>query len=191
MKQEVSSYDFYQAFQDIRPDNFSRAGLSALYDHLAELEADCGEEITLDVIALCRDYAEYNTATEAFEREKPEINIGEIIDAIADDNIRCDGLTGGYYWYSATDGSGGAFYTHATGNPELICIPVLPESDDDDDDYDYTREFIAERVRQHHEDRAEFFAELTQEEREEQATEFLREYTAVIEFNGGIIIQRF
>ena len=42
----------------IRPDNFSYAGLKALFEHLESYEDDTGEEIELDVIALCCDYSE-------------------------------------------------------------------------------------------------------------------------------------
>jgi len=59
MKQTVTQYDFTEAFRQTRPENFSYAGLKALFDYLEELETDTGEEIELDVIALCSDYSEY------------------------------------------------------------------------------------------------------------------------------------
>lgn len=58
MKQTVNLYNFRQAFLDIRPDNFSYTGLETLYDYLTELEDDIGEEMELDVIAICCDYSE-------------------------------------------------------------------------------------------------------------------------------------
>jgi len=58
MKQTVHFNDFNNAFMETRPDNFSRDGLWALYDYLTELEADTGEELELDVIAICCDYTE-------------------------------------------------------------------------------------------------------------------------------------
>ena len=64
MKQSVNEYDFLKAFKECRPNNFSRAGLFALYDYLEELYADTGEEIELDVIALCCEYAEYDSLAE-------------------------------------------------------------------------------------------------------------------------------
>ena len=57
MKQSVNEYDFLKAFKECRPNNFSRAGLFALYDYLEQYEDDTGEEIELDVIALCCEYA--------------------------------------------------------------------------------------------------------------------------------------
>lgn len=58
MKKTVSVYDFRDAFQQIRPNNFSYEGLSILFDYLEELEDDIGEQIELDVIAICCDFAE-------------------------------------------------------------------------------------------------------------------------------------
>ena len=47
-----------------RGNQFSRAGLSALYDYLEQLQDDIGEEIELDVIALCCEYSEYDNLAE-------------------------------------------------------------------------------------------------------------------------------
>ena len=58
MKTSVNLYDFRNAFQRIRPENFSYDGLEALYNYLAEIEDSTGDEIELDVIALCCDYSE-------------------------------------------------------------------------------------------------------------------------------------
>lgn len=41
-----------------RADNFSSAGLSALFEYLEESEQDAGDELELDVIALCCDFTE-------------------------------------------------------------------------------------------------------------------------------------
>ena len=48
----------------MRPNNFSKAGLFALFDYLEQLEDDIGEETELDVIALCCEYAEYDSLAE-------------------------------------------------------------------------------------------------------------------------------
>lgn len=68
MKQTVSQNDFAAAFQACRPDNFSAAGLAALFDYLEEYESSTGEEMELDVIAICCDFSEYETAVEAAEQ---------------------------------------------------------------------------------------------------------------------------
>ena len=58
MKQTINFYDFNQAFNNIRPANFSYDGLLALFNYLEQYEDDCGTEIELDVIALCCDFTE-------------------------------------------------------------------------------------------------------------------------------------
>ena len=63
MKQNVSKYDFMDAFK-IRKNNFSYEGLNALYNYLIDYEEDTGEETELDVIGLCCDYTEYENLKE-------------------------------------------------------------------------------------------------------------------------------
>ena len=58
MKQTINVYQFRDAFQKIRPDNFSYDGLTILFDYLEEYEEECGIELELDVIGICCDYAE-------------------------------------------------------------------------------------------------------------------------------------
>ena len=58
MKQTINFYDFERAFKDLRPDNFSYAGLRVLYDYMIDYEESCGEEWELDVIGLCCDFNE-------------------------------------------------------------------------------------------------------------------------------------
>jgi len=68
VKQYVSFYDFERAFAQIRPNHFTRAGLKALFDYLENFEAETGEEIEFDVIALCCDFVEYENIAE-FNRD--------------------------------------------------------------------------------------------------------------------------
>lgn len=70
IKQTVTESDFRSAFQVIRPDNFSYEGLTALYEYLWDLSEDIGEDIELDVIALCCNFTEYNE-----EEARREFNI--------------------------------------------------------------------------------------------------------------------
>ena len=58
MKTTVYFDDFNRAFQDCRPNNFSYEGLEVLFNYLTELENDTGEDMELDVIALCCDFSE-------------------------------------------------------------------------------------------------------------------------------------
>jgi len=59
MKTIVTESDFRDAFHRMdRGEQFSYTGLGVLFAYLQEYESDTGEEIELDVIALCCDYAE-------------------------------------------------------------------------------------------------------------------------------------
>jgi predicted ArsR family transcriptional regulator len=59
METTVSLYDFREAFRQAgRAEQFSYEGLEVLFDMLESLEDDTGEEIELDVIALCCEYSE-------------------------------------------------------------------------------------------------------------------------------------
>jgi hypothetical protein len=58
MKTSVSVSDFRDAFNALRPDNFSYEGLGVLFEYLEEYEDSCGVEVELDVIAICCDFNE-------------------------------------------------------------------------------------------------------------------------------------
>ena len=65
MKQTVNFCDFQDAFYKMdRKDNFTYEGKRALFNWLEEYEEDYGEEIELDVIALCCEYTEYSDIEE-------------------------------------------------------------------------------------------------------------------------------
>jgi hypothetical protein len=82
MKQSVNMYDFEREFKRFERNNFSYDGLKALFEYLEEYEEDTGEEIELDVIALCCDYMEYDSLNE-YNRDY-DTKYSEI-DAIQDD----------------------------------------------------------------------------------------------------------
>jgi len=66
MKKNVYECDFIDTFRNYgREDDFSHAGLRALYLYLVELEEYYDTEIELDVVSLCCKYSEYETAHEA------------------------------------------------------------------------------------------------------------------------------
>lgn len=61
MKQTISFSDFCDAFRAYdRNNNFSYKGKRLLFDFLESIEEDTGQEIELDVIALCCEYDEYH-----------------------------------------------------------------------------------------------------------------------------------
>ena len=58
MKTTVSVSDFRDAFRAVRPENFSYEALGELFEYLEQFEQDCGQELELDVIAICCDFSE-------------------------------------------------------------------------------------------------------------------------------------
>ena len=58
MKQTIDFSDFTDAFRRFgRYDQFGYAALEVLFNYLEQYEDDTGEELGLDVIALCCDYS--------------------------------------------------------------------------------------------------------------------------------------
>jgi hypothetical protein len=75
MKTTINLHQFRDAFYRMnRKTNFSYGGLEILFEYLEELEEGTGQEIELDVIALCCDFSE----------DTPE-NIGEAYGIPMDD----------------------------------------------------------------------------------------------------------
>jgi len=64
MKKSVNFYEFNEWFEKNRPNNFTRVGLSELFNYFEEWEEDCGKEIEFDPIAICCEYAEYDNIAE-------------------------------------------------------------------------------------------------------------------------------
>jgi hypothetical protein len=59
MKTTLTFSGFRDAFRAYeRMDNFSYEGAKALFEYLEQYEEDTGEELELDVIALCCEYSE-------------------------------------------------------------------------------------------------------------------------------------
>lgn len=86
MKQTIGFYEFSQAFEAIRPSNFSHEGLSTLFDYLEQFEADTGEELELDVIAICCDFSEDSAVAIAnmyrIDLDEAEGNVERISDIV-------------------------------------------------------------------------------------------------------------
>ncbi len=58
MKTTVNQSEFIDAFHRYdRYEQFGYDALVSLFDYVEQLEDDCGEEMELDVIALCCDYS--------------------------------------------------------------------------------------------------------------------------------------
>ena len=61
MKQTIDVHGFRRAFERTdRKDQFSYKALQVLFDWFEQYEDDTGEEIELDVIAICCDFQEFD-----------------------------------------------------------------------------------------------------------------------------------
>lgn len=63
MIQTVNLHDFREAFRSCRPESFSYDGLEILFDYFEQYEDETGENIELDVIAICCDFSEDSPET--------------------------------------------------------------------------------------------------------------------------------
>jgi len=66
MKMTINFSDFCDAFFNSgRKDQFSYYGKKALFEYIESIEQDTGDETELDVIGLCCEFTEFDTALEA------------------------------------------------------------------------------------------------------------------------------
>lgn len=88
MKRTINESDFINAFKSAeREEQFTKAGLKALFQMLEDLEIDTGEEYELDVIGLCVDFNEISredikkeTGCEDFEDLNDQTLVVEVND---------------------------------------------------------------------------------------------------------------
>ena len=65
IKKTVDLKDFRDEFKAYDRDmNFSYEGQRALFEYLEDLSNDLGEDVELDIIALCCDFTEYESLKE-------------------------------------------------------------------------------------------------------------------------------
>ena len=81
MIQTINEYQFSDAFHKMgRGEQFSYEGLKALYEYLEEYETG-EQQIELDVIDLCCEYAEYKSLEEFQEDYNQDYkSLGDIMD---------------------------------------------------------------------------------------------------------------
>lgn len=85
MKKTINFYDFVQAFADAgRTEQFSREALASIFDYIEQAERDAGEELELDVIAICCDFTE---ATPQDIIKDYDINPADHEDEFVDDGL--------------------------------------------------------------------------------------------------------
>ena len=57
--QKLSKYDFVEAFtHSSRKDQFSQEALCAIFDYLEDYSESTGEDVELDIIAICCEWSE-------------------------------------------------------------------------------------------------------------------------------------
>ena len=62
MKKTISHYDWMREWDEsYRAGQFSRKALSALWDYYEDWENDAGEELELDIVAVCCEFSEYES----------------------------------------------------------------------------------------------------------------------------------
>ena len=97
MKRTINFYDFCDAFRDAdRKDQFSYEGKNALFNWIEEYEDGTGEELELDVIALCCEFYEDswediadNYSIDLSDCEDDEDKEQAVIDYLNDNTIVC------------------------------------------------------------------------------------------------------
>ena len=84
MYQTINEYDFTRAFQesDSRKNQFSHDALKAIFAYYEELEESTGEEIEFDLVGVCCDWTEYETALEIIEQYSPEVKLSTEAEAL-------------------------------------------------------------------------------------------------------------
>jgi len=87
----VNRHSFIDAINARRPDQFTYAGLNALYAYLEQYEEDTGEQMELDVIALCCDFCQYDSIEEvcaAYDlADREELEENTIVIDCDDDSV--------------------------------------------------------------------------------------------------------
>jgi hypothetical protein len=90
MKTSINKYDFRDAFQKAgRGNNFSYEGLGILFEFFEACEYSTGEEIELDVIAICCEFSEDYCSDVAANYN---IDISECIDEVSIIETVCEYL---------------------------------------------------------------------------------------------------
>ena len=83
MKQTIDNHTFHRAFEDCgRGSQFSENALNAIFEFYQDWEDSTGEEVELDVVAICCDWTEYGDVIEAYNEL-----IGDCVDVSGDEAL--------------------------------------------------------------------------------------------------------
>ena len=74
MKKTITKPEFISEFlsSETYKNSFTYDGLSALYDYCEEYEEGTGEDIEFDMVSICCEFSQYESAWEAMEQYKPD-----------------------------------------------------------------------------------------------------------------------
>lgn len=97
MKRSINLYEFRDAFRDMeRGNSFSYEGYEVLFDALEQYGEDTGQEVELDVIALCCEFDEDtpeaiadNYSIDISECEDDEAIMETVLDYLNDNTMVC------------------------------------------------------------------------------------------------------
>ena len=81
MIQTVNNSEFHNAFNSMdRGNQFSYEALNLIYEYLESVEADTGEPVELDVIAICCEYSEddYESIASSYSINLEGIDLEEL-----------------------------------------------------------------------------------------------------------------
>jgi len=92
MKKTINLHEFQDAFKAIRPENFTNMALEAMFEYFEQYEQDTGDEMEMDVIAICCEYTEYGDLEEYGKDYEPVDSLDEIRNKTA--VIEIPGTTG-------------------------------------------------------------------------------------------------
>ena len=105
MKQTIGFREFCQAFEQLRPQNFSGEGLGVLWDYLEQHETDTGVDLELDVIAICCDFSEddWESIAQSYSidlsgLDSDEYKIQAVADYLMDEGAYVGHVEGGFVY---------------------------------------------------------------------------------------------
>ena len=113
MKAYITQTDFIDTFKQSHSykNNFSYFGLVALFEYLEDYEQDTGEEIEMDMVALCCDFTEYKNTEEFINdyQDYQDMSYSEVMEVLRDETevieFKGSHMAGSSYLFDGMDKS--------------------------------------------------------------------------------------
>ena len=113
MKAYITQTDFIDTFKQPHSykNNFSYFGLVALFEYLEDYEQDTGEEIEMDMVALCCDFTEYKNTEEFINdyQDYQDMSYSEVMEVLRDETevieFKGSHMAGSSYLFDGMDKS--------------------------------------------------------------------------------------